>query len=168
MITNRSPLIAVIDDDDPFLDLLRDILEGEGYRVTVGRVLDGALALLRAAPPDLLVLDLTMGTERAAGLTLLRALRADPPFARLPIIVASAATDLLTTHAAAFAHLDAVVLAKPFDLDHLIARVGRLTGVVTGAGQEALPESLPIAVVGQSPLLMLMAFAIVMRLLSYH
>jgi len=103
---NGGLLIAVIDDEGPFLDILRDLFEGEGYRVVVECVLDGARAPLRTDPPDLLVLDLTIGAERAAGLTLLRTLRADPPFARLPIIVASAAADLLATHAAGFAHLN--------------------------------------------------------------
>jgi len=119
-------LIAVMDDEDPFLDILRDLFEGEGYRVVVGGVLDGALALLRSDPPDLLVLDLTIGGERTAGLTLLRTLRADPPFARLPIIVASAAADLLATHAAEFAHRDVVTLEKPFDLFHLVDLAGSM------------------------------------------
>ncbi len=129
MSTDGASLIAVIDDDSPFLDLLRDLYEGEGYRVEVGNVMDGALDLLRRAPPDLMVLDLTIGAERAAGLTLLRTLRADPQFARLPIIVASAATDLLTTHAAEFARLNAIALAKPFDLYHLMDLTDSLTGV---------------------------------------
>jgi len=140
MNTDRTSLIAVIDDDDPFLDLLRDLFEGEGYRVTVGKVMDGALDLLRAAPPDLMVLDLTIGAERAAGLALLRTLRADPQFVHLPVVVASAATDLLTTHAAEFARLDAVTLAKPFDLYHLVDLAGNLTGVVQGGRKEAVAD----------------------------
>ncbi len=125
MGSKGASLIAVIDDDSPFLDLLRDLFEGEGYRVVVGKVMDDALDLLRSAPPDLMVLDLTMGVERAAGLDLLRTLRARPQFARLPVIVASAATDLLTMHAAEFARLNAVTLAKPFDLYRLsTSRIG--------------------------------------------
>lgn len=139
MNTDRTSLIAVI-DDDPFLDLLRDLFEGEGYQVTVGKVMDGALDLLRAMPPDLMVLDLTIGAERAAGLALLRTLRADPQFVHLPVIVASAAIDLLTTHAAEFARLDAITLAKPFDLYHLVDLAGNLTGAARRGGKEAVAD----------------------------
>jgi PAS domain S-box-containing protein len=82
----RRALIA--EDDESVRWLLQELLEGEGY--TVEAVADGAeaLARVRAAPPELLVSDAVMpGLD---GFSLCRRLRAEPRFARLPILLASA------------------------------------------------------------------------------
>lgn len=109
-----APLVAVIDDD--FLDLLGDVLGEMGCRVVWGRGWDHAATILRAAVPDAMVLDLAFDGARDAGLVLLRALRADERLALMPVIVSSAATDLLAAHATEFAALGAATLAKPFAL----------------------------------------------------
>jgi two-component system response regulator MprA len=57
----RGGARLLVADNDPFFrELLRDVLEGEGYAVRVAR--DGleALDLLHAEPPDAVILDLIM------------------------------------------------------------------------------------------------------------
>ena len=118
--------VAVMDDDEPFRALMRDILTDEGYRVLDGDAAR-ALDLIRAERPDLVTLDLVFHTG-PSGLEILRALRADPALAALPVLVCSAAPDLLSAFAAELQTLGAATIAKPFAIDDLLAIVATLIG----------------------------------------
>ena len=75
--TRHRATIVVIDDDDPFLSMMRDILEGEDYTVAVGSVVGDARALFLAHDPALVIIDLVMQTQEA-GLDVLRDMRTHP------------------------------------------------------------------------------------------
>jgi two-component system, OmpR family, phosphate regulon response regulator PhoB len=107
------PVILVIDDEAPLLDLLRTILEQEGYTVLLAT--DGQAGLARAldAQPDLILTDVML--PRMDGCALCRQLRAEPRTAHIPVIGMSVA---YPPHAdAAF---DAI-LAKPFPIPAVLA-----------------------------------------------
>jgi CheY-like chemotaxis protein len=111
--------ILIAEDDPAILDVLRLTLEGEGYAVECTT----DLASLRAFPdgyPDLCILDLWMpGWD---GRELCRALKSDPATKDLPILLCSANRDGETI--AREAGADGFI-AKPFDLDELLATVAR-------------------------------------------
>jgi len=113
------PLIAVIDDDDPFLDLMDELLATEGYRVVLGRVGHEALALIAEAKPDAVILDIIMET-RNAGEMVVRGMRSTPLMARLPVLVCSADHRYLHEHAAMYQAWGCTILPKPFDLSTLL------------------------------------------------
>ena len=75
------PTIAVVDDDRDILDLVRTMLETEGYQVVTFR--DGAAALeaLRVRSPNLVILDIKM--PQMDGMELLRRLRT---ISEIPVI----------------------------------------------------------------------------------
>jgi CheY-like chemotaxis protein len=125
------PLIAVIDDNDPFLDLMEEALGGEGYQTVVGRVEDEAVALIRANDLDLVIIDVVI-SHPDSGMRVLRALRAVPGCAHLPVIVCSAATTYLASHADEIRALGGAPLAKPFDLADLFALVRSSIGPSAG------------------------------------
>ncbi|MCI0546556.1 MAG: response regulator [Candidatus Rokubacteria bacterium] len=84
-----STTILVADDHRPILELVRFTLEADG--VTVLEAANGveALAMARAARPDLVLLDVHMpGLD---GLAVCRQLRADPELSDTPIILLTAA-----------------------------------------------------------------------------
>src|SRR5262249_6227660 len=82
--------ILVVDDRLALLDLLRRLLEEEEQsRVSVLPQGSGAVAQIRAAPPDLLILDLKLAD--AEGLDILQELRANATTADIPVIVYTAA-----------------------------------------------------------------------------
>src|SRR5687768_10370726 len=58
------PRITVVNDNEAFLELVRDILEDDRYEVTT---IDGdrpdALARIKASRPDVLMIDLRFGAE---------------------------------------------------------------------------------------------------------
>jgi len=120
------PLIAVIDDEDSFLDLMEAVLEEERYRVIVGKVPDDALTLIRESHPQLVVLDLNFRMSGMQGIAILKAIRGDAALVDIPVIVCSAATDKLEQHHDTFATLCAHTLKKPFDLTDLLTLVGEL------------------------------------------
>ncbi|MES9543528.1 response regulator [Actinomadura sp. NPDC000600] len=116
-----TPRILVVDDEPAVRESLTSSLEFEGYRVTGAA--DGVAALDRVErdAPDLVVLDVLM--PRMDGLTTCRRLRALG--ATMPVLMLTA-RDMVGDRVTG---LDAGAddyLAKPFELDELLARVRAL------------------------------------------
>jgi CheY-like chemotaxis protein len=109
--------ILVVEDDPSIADVLEMALTDEGFEVV--HVADGAAALAEAmrTPPTLILLDMRMpvmdGPQFAA------AYRQSPP-PHAPIVVLTASRDAVS--AAEEVEADGV-LAKPFDLDDLLALI---------------------------------------------
>jgi len=113
--------ILVVDDEPAVRQSLVGSLEFEGYRV--GEAADGVVALERIERevPDLVVLDILM--PRMDGLTACRRMRAQG--ATMPVLMLTA-RDMVGDRVTG---LDAGAddyLAKPFELDELLARIRAL------------------------------------------
>lgn len=63
--------VFVLNDTPAILELFRELLEDEGYRVTTDAfnvvAADQKLAEIRAARPDVVILDCLIGGSRSAG-----------------------------------------------------------------------------------------------------
>jgi two-component system chemotaxis response regulator CheY len=116
-----KPLVLVVDDDPDILDAICDILEAEGYRVSRARHGVEALAQIDAERPAVILLDLMMPVMD--GVAFARALRERPADAKVPILVISA--DGNPQRAAAVGAQG--YLAKPFDIEVLLASVASMT-----------------------------------------
>jgi DNA-binding response OmpR family regulator len=114
--------IAVIEDDAATSATLQVLLTDEGYEVLLIEGPGDLLAQLAATKPDLVLLDLMLGGW-GDGLALACAIRREPGWKRLPLIVMSAAADRLDQHAFILRDLRCPVLEKPFDLDDLLALI---------------------------------------------
>lgn len=112
-----TPSILVVDDSQPILLLLQEVLADAGFTVHVALDGQAALALAHAAPPDLILTDLMM--PHLDGHALRARLQADPQTAHIPIVGMSAARPV--HRADGFAGF----IAKPFDLDVLLAELRR-------------------------------------------
>jgi CheY-like chemotaxis protein len=122
-MTAGPPRHILAGDDSPeILVLLRDILEGEGYRVTA-RPDALALADIRQTKPDLVILDHMLEDGAGSGWELLRQLRCDPEWAALPVVVCTGAIQQVRAGEAELARLGAEVVLKPFDIEHLLAAI---------------------------------------------
>jgi CheY-like chemotaxis protein len=119
---SSSKRILLVDDDASLRSVVAETLRGEGY--AVDEASDGAEGLeqLRAAPPDLLLLDLAMPVVDGQGL--IAAWRAQEHRPDVPIVILSATPTL--AEAAHEAGVKAILL-KPFDLGVLLAMVERFT-----------------------------------------
>ncbi|HJU16406.1 MAG TPA: PAS domain-containing protein [Stellaceae bacterium] len=111
--------VLIADDNADMRDYLRRLL-GVRYRVRAAANGAEALAALRAELPDLLLSDVMM--PRMDGYALLRAVRADPDLAGLPVILLSARAGEEASRDGLEAGADDY-LVKPFSARELIARV---------------------------------------------
>jgi DNA-binding response OmpR family regulator len=82
----RAPTILIIDDDPDFVDITTVILETKDYNVDSAGNPEEGWARLRAAVPDLLILDVMMG-KGAEGFIMAREIRKDSRFAGMPILM---------------------------------------------------------------------------------
>jgi two-component system nitrogen regulation response regulator GlnG len=115
--------VWLVDDDRSLRLVLGDALRDAGLDVEAFAGVQALEAALALAVPELLVTDVRM--PDGDGLALLERVRAAHP--ALPVIVMSAFTDVPTT-AGAFRHGAFDYLAKPFDLDDMLAAVKRALG----------------------------------------
>ena len=123
--TTRHPKLAlVVDDEVELLDVLKAILiEEADFRVITAAVPELVVPLVETAPPGVLLLDL--GLPGQSGWDVLAALRQNPRFRTLPVLIVSAARDAaLRVAQMNDPWLD--FLAKPVDIEILLERVNKL------------------------------------------
>lgn len=128
--------ILIADDEPELVDLVRMVLEMEGYEV-IGAA-DGIEALQRARDdlPDLILLDVNM--PKMNGLNVLEHLHADPLTVEVPVVMLSVVTTYPEVRMALQRGADAY-LPKPFELKALIRLVGRVLAT-DPKGRNALRE----------------------------
>ena len=85
----HQPSIIIVDDDPDFREFVHIVLEAHGYRVLEAPDASTGLAMMRENLPDLVLLDAMMSYE-LAGIGTIRAVRADPELAHVPLILISA------------------------------------------------------------------------------
>ena len=112
--------ILVADDDADIRELVQLKLESAGHEVVVAVDGEAALASLRAARPDLALLDVMMPGR--SGLEVLDAVRADPALADLPVVLLTARAHAADVEAAIRSGVDDYVV-KPFSPRDLAVRV---------------------------------------------
>ena len=123
MRDTTRPRIALINDDTSFLELMHDLLEhSEGCEVLICKESDNAYAFVKEQRPDLVILDIRMGSEET-GWKILELLTLDPETHPIPVIVCSAAIGELREHEPLLHKYGVGVLPKPFDLDALLEKV---------------------------------------------
>lgn len=115
--------ILVCDDDPLLVDLLEYRLSSRGYEVVVARDGGEALAQLKEARPDAVVLDAMMPV--IDGYEVLRRTRADESLAGIPILMLTARKQERDIVSALELGANDY-LVKPFIPEELVARLGRL------------------------------------------
>ena len=132
-MTGVAPRLLVVEDDDPIRTALRWALEDEGYDVGEAASGEEALAAVGVTPPDLMVVDLMLGSMD--GFTVIREVRREHD---LPIIVVSARADTDDIVAALEAGADDYV-TKPFQVKEITARLRALRRRATSGTPAAHP-----------------------------
>ncbi len=113
--------ILVVDHDKDTAHYVCSYLEESGYDALQAYDGQTALQTIRREKPDLVVLELMLPDRD--GLELIRTIRADPYFFRLPIIILSARASEADKRLGLDIGADDFI-AKPFTLRELVARVG--------------------------------------------
>jgi DNA-binding response OmpR family regulator len=125
--------ICVIDADASFRKLCGTLLKDEGFECDFVSDFVGAPAFVAATRPDLVIMDLALG-EDVDGVAILRELKsrggATPD---VPVLICSAARQLVGRHGALLEELGCETLDKPFSLDDLLGAIDRCLAPVEKA-----------------------------------
>jgi two-component system response regulator MprA len=110
--------VLVVDDEPMVRETLGQVLTDEGYVVDLAVDGETALERVHAARPDAILLDLMMPGMN--GRQFLQALRNDPAYAHVPVMIMTAVIGLEVNLATLGA---SEVVEKPFDVDELLNKV---------------------------------------------
>ena len=119
----HAPTVLVIEDDEHISQVLRFMLERQGYQVT--HMADGRAAaahITAASPPGLVLLDVML--PYIDGFELVRMIREHAPWAAVPVLMLTAKNTERDTVRALDAGANDFVI-KPFQPNELLARVRR-------------------------------------------
>jgi DNA-binding response OmpR family regulator len=115
--------IIIVEDQPAVADLLEEMLSIDEYQVIKIHSSTGALSVIQAENPDVVLLDIMM--PDVSGLEVLRFMRREPGLQRIPVVIVSARTlpaDIRTgLEAGATAYL-----TKPVDMGTLRETVARV------------------------------------------
>ena len=126
--------VTVVNDNPEFLELVHDILEDDRFDATT---IDGdradALNRIKASRPDVLMIDLRLGSDGLHGWDIAMDVRRDPSLSGLPVLVCSADVLALNQIAGRLAETQHVeTLTKPFSIDGLTSAIDRLVAEAVG------------------------------------
>ncbi len=120
---NEQPKkIMVVNDTQEILDLFRDILEEEGYDVSLYSYAFNDLVEIKRIAPDLIILDYMIGGEDF-GWQVLQKLKMDRATANIPIIVCTGAVRQVREMEGHLKDKGVGIILKPFDIEDLLHQV---------------------------------------------
>lgn len=143
---STSLRILIVEDHDDLADALRANLRSEGYHASVASDGRQALAMVRADPPDIMVLDL--GIPGIDGLALLARLRAEGHWC--PVLILSA-RDSDSDKVEGFRLGADDYVTKPFRTLELMARVDAMGRRVVRERAAASTPAAPVAAIPSAP-----------------
>ena len=117
--------ILVVNDTQEILELFRMILEGEGYEVILSGLPIQQIHDVEEINPDLIILDFVFGDQKV-GWQMLQILKMQHSTESIPVIVCTAALDMVREQEGYLVSQGIHVIYKPFDIDHLITNVKQL------------------------------------------
>jgi len=136
--------VLIADDDTDVLEVIKAILEHEGYQVFTARDGEQAFKLLRKRAFDAVILDVVM--PKCTGVKLLQLMRKSSRMKDIPAMLLTG--NLLETKRReedGSIQLADDFMTKPFNTRDLIKRVRALTNDVKGASQEPSVRAQPKA-----------------------
>src|SRR5438105_15345467 len=114
--------ILVVNDTQEILELFRMILEGEGYEVILSGFPIQQISDVEQINPDLIILDFVFGDQKT-GWQMLQMLKMQRSTAIIPVIVCTAALNMVREQEGYLVSQGVHLVFKPFDIDHLLANI---------------------------------------------
>jgi len=121
----EAATIAVVDDDREVRQALSDALGAVGFQVRLAPHALKLVSTLEVDRPAVIVLDVV--NSWMDGLGLCRALKRNPEYRDIPIVIMSGKSEPGAIQAA-FSAGAAAYFVKPLDLDRLVDKVSKLAG----------------------------------------
>ncbi|GAC1385704.1 MAG: response regulator [Ktedonobacteraceae bacterium] len=118
--------ILVVNDTQEILELFRMILgEEEGYDVVLSGFPIQQVKEIELIKPDLIILDLVLGDEKT-GMQMLQMLKMQRSTADIPVLVCTAALQIVREQEGYLVSQGVHVVFKPFDIDDLLTNIKQL------------------------------------------
>jgi CheY-like chemotaxis protein len=114
-----SKKILAVDDDEDIVEVIRIILEDEGYEVSTLTSGKHVMDVISSVRPDLILLDVMLAGMD--GREICRNIKAHQIFKYIPVVMISASHNLQALLKSPGSPND--FLAKPFDINNLISKV---------------------------------------------
>jgi DNA-binding response OmpR family regulator len=116
------PHILVINDTQEILDLFQELLQDEGYRVSLYSYAFKDVKEIQSLQPDLVIIDFIIGGE-AHGWQLLQKMKMNRETAKIPIVACTAAVQLVKELEGHLTSKNVRIVLKPFDIEDLLTEV---------------------------------------------
>ena len=136
-MTSMHKKIIIVEDQPAVADLFEEMLGMDGYLVIKIHSSTGALSVIRAENPDVVLLDIMM--PDVSGLEVLRFLQREPGLQQIPVVIVSAKTlpeDIRTGLEAGAT----VYLTKPVDVNKLRETVAQVIRATEKLDADPLPN----------------------------
>ena len=121
------PSIFVSNDEQAFVELIKELLTDAGYRNVVWHVGASAFHRIRDEQPSLVLLDINLANP-GRGWSTLDALRLHPKTRHIPVILCSTDMRLLEEKAQLLREMNCQTIEKPFDIETLLEKVATAIG----------------------------------------
>lgn len=129
--------VLVVNDTEEILELFGAILGEMGLDVVLMTYAPREVDAVRAAEPDLVILDLIFGDREVLGWQLLQKIRMDRQLERIPIVVCTAAVTMARELEGYLTEQGVSIILKPFTVTQLEDAVAE----ALRAGGHPLPRS---------------------------
>lgn len=136
-MTSMPKKIIIVEDQPAVADLFEEMLGMDGYQVIKIHSSTGALSVIRAENPDVVLLDIMM--PDVSGLEVLRFMQREPGLQQIPVVIVSAKTlpeDIRTGLEAGAT----VYLTKPVDVNKLRETVAQVIRATEKLDADPLPN----------------------------
>ncbi len=114
--------ILVVDDDSEIRAGIAEVLEDEGYIVLQAKDQDSCISIIKRKPPSLILLDLWLGHDENAGISILEKIKKLNSYIPVVMISGHGNIDIAVTAIKKGAY---DFIEKPFQLDRLLLTVNR-------------------------------------------
>jgi len=118
-------LILIVEDNDKNLKLVRDVLQVKGYSTLEAGTAEDGLKIARDQKPALILMDIQL--PGMSGIEALKALRADPATAAIPVVAITASVMQQDRQQIMSAGFDGFI-EKPINLKALFDTVRKSAG----------------------------------------
>ena len=117
------PTVVVVDDEQPIVDIVCEVLDDAGLAAVSCVHGHEAFGCIRRTQPHVVILDVQMpGVD---GIQIFRTMRSDPKTSSIPVIFFTANASKLKTWLPEYKQMGAQLLPKPFDLEKLLTMVNQ-------------------------------------------
>jgi two-component system cell cycle response regulator DivK len=124
-IAVAGKLVLLIEDNAESRELLRDVLEFDGYDVGEAVSAEEGLEMAKARTPALILMDIQL--PKMSGIDALKIIRADPQLRSIPVVAVTASVMLQEEHRVKDAGFDAFH-RKPINVKAMRELISKLTG----------------------------------------